>query len=84
MTTDELIDATYARIDALFPENDRGYGDDMRRILDLANRPHFSPVYMDSALSVLGELLGRMETDAIAQAEEDAYWSKMEAEAMNA
>ena len=84
MSIDAQWIAMYDRIDALFPTDDRGYGDDMRRILRLAGKPGVPPVYMRSVLSVLGELLGRMETDAIAQAEEDAYWSKMEAEAMNA
>ena len=84
MSIDAQWIAMYNRIDALFPTDDRGYGDDMRRILQLAGKPGVPPVYMRSVLSVLGELLGRMETDAIAQAEEDAYWSKMEAEALNA
>ena len=79
--TDEEYFATFDRIDALFPDPDRGYGDDMRRVLSLVTRHGLHSCYADSVVRVFSELLDRMENDAKEQAELDAYVTAMEAEA---
>lgn len=78
--TDEYF-AIHDRIDALFPNPDRGYGDDMRRVMMLVGKRGVPSVYVDSVVSVFSELLDRMENDAREFAEMDAYVTAMEAEA---
>lgn len=73
----EQLDALRARIDALFPAKDGGYGDDMRRMVRLADF-HADGIgweYARSIHSILSELIGRMEQDEQDARDEDAYWS---------
>lgn len=73
----EKCDALLARIDALFPAQDGGYGDDMRRMMRLASF-HAGGIghdYARSILSIVAELVCRMEIDQREAEAEDAYWS---------
>ena len=79
----DRIDAMHERLDVLFPEKDRGYGDDMRRMLVLAEDRCARHDAL-SILSVLNELVGRMEADAREEAALDEYVTRMEAEALGA
>lgn len=76
------IDAMLERVNKLFPEKDRGYGDDMRNLLRIADNCNvqitMSQVYAVSILSILDELVGRMEKDDAEQRAEDAHWSEQE------
>lgn len=76
--TDDPIDVMHGRIDALFPENDTGYGRDFRRTLWLLDTRGLVPTeYRSAALRLLSELLDRMESDAREEEERDLYWSKV-------
>lgn len=73
----DRADTLRERIDVLFPTDDRGYGDDMRRSLRLADNyaEGVTGVFCDSVHRIIGELLDRMEADDREEKAEDAYWS---------
>lgn len=80
------IDAIRERVDALFPANDQGFGYDFRMALRLAetHSMRLTSNYADCVLRLVDELLGRMESAALAEAEEDAYWSSVYASEVGA
>ena len=82
--SDDEYDRMMGRIDALFPRCDGGYGDDMRRMMRLAEHHNASwyQVYSDGIIRLLNELVGRMEADAREEAALDEYVTRMEAEAL--
>ena len=81
----DRIDAMRVRVDALFPNKGRGYGEDMRNLLRLAEEHSrgWTLSYCESILSIVDELLIRMEIDERERIAFDEYVTRMEAEALS-